>query len=58
MNGNANRTVVAFTAACMTFAASLAATINWKADDSGIWSGEDEWDEIAKRARMRARSER
>ena len=31
---------VALAAACMTFTASFAATINWKADDSGNWSGD------------------
>ena len=31
---------VALATACMTFAASFAATINWKADDSGNWSGD------------------
>ncbi|MBQ3288641.1 MAG: hypothetical protein IJH50_04455 [Kiritimatiellae bacterium] len=39
MKNNMYRTIAALATACMTFTA-FAATINWKADDSGSWSGD------------------
>ena len=39
MKNNTYRTVAALATACMTFTA-FAATINWKADDNGSWSGD------------------